>query len=255
MSKRRGPRTKVTINTRVEENPGEFRVDNGILFCNFCDHSVDWVRKSTVDDHLNSITHKNNKNRYENRQRQHQQTTLTASFASSESRKIIIHDLVEVFAIADIPLEKVNSMLSFFKKHCKEGGTIPQAATLRQLYVPRVFSSHLEILKNLFRQKPVSIIMDETTDACQRSVVNTLFAYRKDTKLVSVDFLTRVNNTTMGQTLISILPKYDISITSPRLFLTDSAAYMKKCYREVLHPIMPQLIHIPCCAHILNLIG
>ena len=97
--------------------------------------------------------------------------------------------------------------------------------------------------------------MDETTDACQRSVVNTLFAYRKDVKLVSVNFLTRVNNVTMGQTLISILPKYDISITSPRLFLTDSAAYMKKCYREVLHPIMPQLIHIPCCAHILNLIG
>jgi len=85
--------------------------------------------------------------------------------------------------------------------------------------------------------------MDETTDACQRSVVNTLFAYRDNTKLASVDFLTRVNNTTMGQTLISILPKYDIPITSPHLFLTDSAAYMKKCYHEVLHPIMPQLIH------------
>ena len=97
--------------------------------------------------------------------------------------------------------------------------------------------------------------MDETTDACQRSVVNTLFAYRKNTKLVSVDFLTRVNNATMGQTLINILSNYDIPITSPRLFLTDSAAYMKKCYREVLHPIMPQLIHIPCCAHVLNLIG
>ena len=96
--------------------------------------------------------------------------------------------------------------------------------------------------------------MDETTDACQRSVVNTLFAYRENTKLVSVDFLTRVNNTTIGQTLISIIPKYDIPITS-RIFLTDSAAYMKKCYNEVLHPIMPQLIHIPCCAHILNLIG
>ena len=30
---RRGTRTTVTINTRVEENPGEFRVGN--LFCNF----------------------------------------------------------------------------------------------------------------------------------------------------------------------------------------------------------------------------
>src|SRR4051812_48983430 len=95
------------------------------------------------------------------------------------------------------------------------------------------FSIHLENLKTLFCQKSVAIIMDETTDACQRSVVNTLFAYRENTKLVSVDFLTRVNNTTIGQTLISIIPKYDIPITS-RIFLTDSAAYMKKCYNEVL---------------------
>ena len=254
MKRRRGIKTTVTAYTRVEENPGDFRVDNGILFCNFCDHSVEWTRKSTVDDHLKSITHTNKKSLHENKQRRLQQT-LTSSFSSFESKKIIIHDLVEAFAIADIPLEKVNSLLGFFKKHCKEGGAIPQAATLRQSYVPQVFSVHLESLKTLFYQKPVAIIMDETTDACQRSVVNTLFTYRKDTKLVSVDFLLRVNNVTMGQTLISILPKYDVPITSPRLFLSDSAAYMKKCYKDVLHPLMPQLIHIPYCAHILNLIG
>ena len=27
MTKKRGPKAKVTINTRVKENPGEFRVD------------------------------------------------------------------------------------------------------------------------------------------------------------------------------------------------------------------------------------
>jgi len=70
MSKRRDPKTKVIINTRVKKNSGKFHVDNGILFCNFCDHSVDWIQKSTVDDHLNSITHKNKKNLYENRQHQ-----------------------------------------------------------------------------------------------------------------------------------------------------------------------------------------
>jgi hypothetical protein len=71
MTKRRRIRIKVTINTRVEENPGEFRVDNGILFCNFCDHSIDWVQKSTVDDHLNSIMHKNNKQFLENKKHKH----------------------------------------------------------------------------------------------------------------------------------------------------------------------------------------
>ena len=58
MTRKRGT---ITIDTRVRENPGEFRVGNGILFCNSCDHSVDWKRKSTIDDHLNSKTHKTKK--------------------------------------------------------------------------------------------------------------------------------------------------------------------------------------------------
>ena len=81
--------------------------------------------------------------------------------------------------------------------------------------------------------------MDETTDDCARSVVNTLFCYRNETKLVSVDFLERANNTTMGQILRTIFTQYNISFNLPRLFLSDSAAYMKKCYREVLSPLMP----------------
>ena len=35
-----GRDSKAKINTRVEENLGEFCVDNGILFCNFCDYSL-----------------------------------------------------------------------------------------------------------------------------------------------------------------------------------------------------------------------
>ncbi|CAG8795391.1 7471_t:CDS:1, partial [Gigaspora rosea] len=53
MKKRSGrSKSSVTAQTRVDKNPGEFRVVNDILFCNFCDHSIDWARKSTVDDHL-----------------------------------------------------------------------------------------------------------------------------------------------------------------------------------------------------------
>jgi hypothetical protein len=43
-------------------------------------------------------------------------------------------------------------------------------------------------------KKPVAIIIGEATDDCSRSVVNTLFPYRNNTKLVSVNFLTQVNN-------------------------------------------------------------
>jgi len=96
--------------------------------------------------------------------------------------------------------------------------------------------------------------MNETIDDCTRSVVNTLFCYCDKTKLVSVDFLGRVNNITMGQVLITILTHFNISFNLPHLFFLDSAAYMKKYYRDILLPLMPQLIHVSCCAYILNLI-
>ncbi|CAG8828071.1 16800_t:CDS:1, partial [Cetraspora pellucida] len=64
-----------------------------------------------------------------------------------------------------------------------------------------------------------------------------------------------VNNSTIGGILLTQLVKYNISYILPKLFVTDSATYIKKCYREILKPVMPQLIHAPCCAHILNLIG
>lgn len=123
------------------------------------------------------------------------------------------------------------------------------------MYLPQIFENHLTQLKLMFESKPVAITMDETTDDCARSVVNTLFHFRTNTKLVSVDFLIQVNNSTIGSTLLTILTKYNIPFSLPRLFISDSAAYMKKCFREVLKPVMPQLIHAPCCAHILNLIG
>ncbi|CAG8676516.1 8325_t:CDS:2, partial [Racocetra fulgida] len=62
-------KSSVTVYTRVKENPGEFQVEDGVLFCNFCDHSIDWKQKSTVDDHLKSKAHISKKAFYENKQK------------------------------------------------------------------------------------------------------------------------------------------------------------------------------------------
>lgn len=249
---------EISVYTRLIEHPNVFRVDNGILFCNFCDHSIEWSRKSTVDNHCKSEAHKKNQRVHESNNNQHnnyQQQTLLSAISSNESRKVVIEDLIEAFASADIPLEKVNKLLPFFKKYLHEGGSIPQVSTLRQIYLPRVFENHHKKLLSLFEDKPVAIIMDELSDDCSRSVVNTLFCYQDITKLVSVDFLTHVNNTTIGQTCVNVITTFKIPLSSPRVFVSDSAQYMKKSFREVLKPLMPQLIHIPCCAHILHLIG
>ncbi|CAH1767807.1 12944_t:CDS:2, partial [Entrophospora sp. SA101] len=138
----------------------------------------------------------------------HQQT-LQTTLRAADFKKIVIEDLIDAFV----------------------GGTIPQAPTLRQIY-PNVFKRHFSSLKLLFDSKPVSIIMDESLDDCACSVVNTIFAYHNYTKLVSVDFLDEVNNSTIGQTLFYILAKYNIPFDKPIVFLSDSAAYMKKSFHE-----------------------
>src|SRR5688572_3610281 len=65
--------------------------------------------------------------------------TLQTTLRAADSKKIVIEDLIDAFVGADIPLQKVDKLLLFFKKHLKEGGAIPQAPTLRQIYLPNVF--------------------------------------------------------------------------------------------------------------------
>ncbi|PKY50585.1 hypothetical protein RhiirA4_467146 [Rhizophagus irregularis] len=175
----------ITIYIKVKEHPDVFCIKNSFLFCNYCDLSVEWRHKST----------------------QSLETTLLAV----ESKREVVESLIQAFANANIPLEKINYLLPFFKKYLKEGGAIPQALTLSQLYLPSVFENHIKTLLSIFNSKPVCIIMDELSDDCAHSVVNTLFAYQQDTKLVSVNFLQQVNNTTIGQTLLPILHSYNIS--------------------------------------------
>ncbi|CAG8798098.1 1237_t:CDS:1, partial [Cetraspora pellucida] len=102
----------------------------------------------------------------------------------------------------------------------------------------------------IFNEKPVAIIIDKTTDVKGCNVVNMLFAYRRTTKLVSVDFLEAVNFSTMGGLILRLLTEWKISFNLPKLIASDFASYMKKCFHKALNPIMQQLKHNTCPAHI-----
>src|SRR4051812_5120628 len=193
MGPHRPKSSTVNIDTRIKEYPGIFRKDTGIMFCIYCDKSVEWKYKSTITSHINENKHISNKKTYEEKQQNTQQQTLQSSLRAADSRKAVIEDMVEAFLSADIPLQKIDQMLPFFKKYLREGSAIPKAPTLQQIYLPSVFEKHITSLKLLFDSMPISIIMDETLDSCARSVVNTIFVYRNSTKLVSVNCLERVN--------------------------------------------------------------
>ncbi len=107
----------------------------------------------------------------------------------------------------------------------------------------------------IFKEKLIAIIIDKTIDDCSRSIINILFFHRNNTKLVSVDFLLQVNNATIGQNCVNTIITFQIPLFFSQIFVTDFAIYIKKSFKEVLKPLIPQLIHIPCCTHIINLIG
>ncbi|CAG8643613.1 6925_t:CDS:2, partial [Diversispora eburnea] len=100
------------------------------------------------------------------------------------------------------------------------GGSIPLADSIRKHHLSGIFEQHYEQLREIF----------------------------------CVDFISQVNNVTVGQLVLKTLVKCEIPFTYPYLIVSDSAAYMKKSVREILQPVMPQIRHNTYCAHIIQLI-
>ena len=132
-------RNKVTIYIHAVEYSNNFRVNDSFLFCIYYNHTVKQEKKSIINDHIYSIIYYAKKREYENKQKANrnvlQQKIIVSTILITSSKKELIEDLIHTFAVADIPLEKVNSLLSFFQKHMKQGGFISQAPTLCQIYL------------------------------------------------------------------------------------------------------------------------
>ena len=92
----------------------DFYIDNNKLYCILCKHIINYSRKSILNNHLKSKNHKNKKQNLTTNQE-------TIIFSSSSEKQEINYDLVKVFAAADIPLEKIEKLHSFFFKYCKNG--------------------------------------------------------------------------------------------------------------------------------------
>jgi len=93
-----------------------YYVSGIIMFCKFCNITIDHKNKSKVDQHLNTKKHKNNKTAIERRNIQvnNKQNTI------SEKDELNL-ELVKIFIAANILLEKVDKLRPFFCKYCKNG--------------------------------------------------------------------------------------------------------------------------------------
>lgn len=251
--------TKATAKERVKQFPTELYEDGGVLFCRSCCHSLDFTRIDTIKDHLKSKKHKTRKEEKEaassSSTGELRQRTLTTVARSKDLREEFILDFLKMCTVADIPLEKTEKMMPFLKKHCVQGGALPQSDCLRARYVPRLFEGHLAVLKELLSSStmPIYIIADETTDIRDKSVLNVLASVKGKTYLIGVEQMSACNHSTVSQAVLKCIGDVGIGYAQVHGIVTDNVAYCKKAVREILSAILPNSMHILCLAHIVNL--
>ena len=101
----------------------------------------------------------------------------------------------------------------------------------------------------------IYIIADETTDHRDLSVLNILARIRNKVFIIDVLFLEVCNHQTLSQSIIKCVTTYGVQYNVIKSVVTDSAAYCKKAYRDVLLAIFTESRHILCLAHVINLVG
>lgn len=162
--------SQLTAKYRAEQYPNDYESGQQ-LFCKFCQHTVDWTREDTCNDHLISKVHL--KNKAKSTAGKSPQVTIEATTKSIEARREFVEDFVAMCAEADIPLEKMKRIRPFLVKHCKQGGALPEnPSSLRQTHLPRVFDQHMQKVLQEIRGKKLFVVVDETSENRDRSVLN-----------------------------------------------------------------------------------
>ena len=253
---------------RASEFKEDMYADGGVLFCKFCKQSIEHERVHTIKMHLKSAKHDSNKKNAQKPGTQvasSRQSSIEGAMAQAETasnlRSEFNEDLLSAFAIANIPVEKAPLLCPFLLKHCKQGGSCHGTAEGLCYYASDIYDNHQQHIKQILTKKCLALIVDETTDASSRSVLNIIALILEPVPegspgskplLINTIVLEACNSTTVGQAILTTIIEYGISYNNIRLLMTDNARYMKKCSQEVLSPVLPNMVHGTCWAHILS---
>ncbi|XP_067875707.1 uncharacterized protein [Heterodontus francisci] len=191
------------------------------------------------------------------------------STESSENRQLLTMELVDAFASANIPLEKLDhpKLRVFIQRNVQNGGCLPSANKLRQDYLPKVFATHCEEMKSQINAcESFAIVCNESTNEQNNYVLHVLFDFMSDkaedvqsgkltTVLANCVYLEAVNSTTVSQAILKTVSKYGADFNKVSAFVSDNATYLTKSFKSVLQGVMPNVVHIICNAHIISLIS
>ncbi len=118
-----------------------------------------------------------------------------------------------------------------------------------------MYAAHVVDLKRFFAGRRVWVAWDESTDDRDWSVLLVIVGSGARAFLVDVVKMISTNHQTVAQAVVGALQSLDIALINVFASTSDSAAYCRKAADEVLSPLMPNLVHVPCFCHLLALIG
>lgn len=257
---------------RVKQYPkGVLHADAGQLFCSCCNVTLDNSRKNTIDKHLISQSHikKRKAQDDEENKKSKKQASIVGAFQrqtdSRDARNVAHFELVEAFSAANIPLQKLDhpKLREYLQTNVKNLGQLPNSASLRTDYLPKVFDLNQEQLRNrVGTATSVTVVTDEASDSQDRFVLHVIFVLsvvspdqeKMEALTADIIYLDKVNATTVSQSVIKTLTKYNVNFDIVAAFVTDNATYMTKAF-ENLKGLLPFCIHMTCNAHIMGLVG
>jgi hypothetical protein len=134
-----------------------------------CEHQINYTKshgKNRVEEHVKSQKHIKNK---ELKNGKPKQTLIGASFqiAEQQNQNQFNIEMAEVFAAANIPIDKVNDPIfkNWLGKYMKR--SISSDIRLRRC-LPTIYDKSIEINKEKVSDDPVCFIIDETTDSKEK---------------------------------------------------------------------------------------
>ncbi|XP_067868695.1 uncharacterized protein [Heterodontus francisci] len=232
---------------------------------------------ATVQHHLESESHHSRKRTSDTALLENEHTknqaTLSSLFKksteSSENCQLVSLELVDAFASANIPLEKLDhpKLRVFIQRNVQNGGCLPSANKLQKDYLPKVFGTYCEEMKTQINAcESFAIICDESSDEQDNYVLHVLFDFmsgkaedvqsgKLTTVLADCIHLEAVNYTTVSQAIIKTVSKYGADFNKVSAFISDITTYMTKSFKSVLQGVMPNAVHITCNAHIISLVN
>ena len=121
--------------------------------------------------------------------------------------------------------------------------------------MPHLYEKHCLALTKVVKNKPLSIITDETTDVCDHSILNVIRSILGKSYLIGVILMEACNHKTFSHAFIRSVTDIGIEFSQTQVIsmTSNSAAYCKKTYKGVLSAEFSNSLHVLCLAHIVNL--